>query len=446
MNELVTRSQPEQLKPLQEISKTSATGQRSAVPSLQIAPTTVGKGNRIWNHLSIMWNRFRKRRLEAEDRYEPGAWDVRSAVPRLTALAGMFRELATTGEIRDTFMGPSGWWRRNIRFLHGSVPGEPEDPRDKVRKAFLPLFSPRTGSARTPCPMVLITGATGTLGQAFARVCYLRGLPYRLLSRAEMDIADAASVASALHAFRPWCVVNAAGYVRVHDAEQEHERCFRENAHGPEVLARACAQQNIALATFSSDLVFDGTKSGPYIESDLPAPLNVYGRSKVDAEKRVAGSHPGTLIVRTSAFFGPWDEHNFVTQALRKFRVGEPVIAADDAFVSPTYIPDLANAVLDLLIDAEAGVWHLANANAVSWAQFARAAAQLENQDEGLVQGCRLADLKRSAREPLNSALTSERVQLLSSWENALDRYVWTLSKQPQWSDAEISPNRWTVN
>jgi hypothetical protein len=65
MNELVTRSQPEQLKPLQEISKTSATGQRSAVPSLQIAPATVGKGNRIWNHLSIMWNRFRKRRLES---------------------------------------------------------------------------------------------------------------------------------------------------------------------------------------------------------------------------------------------------------------------------------------------------------------------------------------------------------------------------------------------
>lgn len=65
MNELVTRSQPEPLKPLQEISKTSATGQRSAVPSLQIAPSTVGKGNRIWNHLSIMWNRFRKRRLES---------------------------------------------------------------------------------------------------------------------------------------------------------------------------------------------------------------------------------------------------------------------------------------------------------------------------------------------------------------------------------------------
>jgi hypothetical protein len=144
---------------------------------------------------------------------------------------------------------------------------------------------------------------------------------------------------------------------------------------------------------------------------------------------------PGNALMQDLTLYPP-----------RKFRVGEPVIAADDAFVSPTYIPDLANAVLDLLIDAEAGVWHLANANAVSWAQFARAAAQLENQDEGLVQGCRLADLKRSAREPLNSALTSERVQLLSSWENALDRYVWTLSKQPQRSDAEISPNRWAVN
>src|SRR5206468_12353573 len=112
----------------------------------------------------------------------------------------------------------------------------------------------------------------------------LRGLPHQLRTRQGMDIATPEAVETGLDALQPWAVVNAAGYVRVDDAERERERCFRENVEGPAVLAAACARRGIPLVTFSSDLVFDGRKQDPYVESDPVAPLNVYGSSKAKAE------------------------------------------------------------------------------------------------------------------------------------------------------------------
>lgn len=271
--------------------------------------------------------------------------------------------------------------------------------------------------------MLLIAGATGTLGQALARICRLRGLPYRLLTRAEMDIADSRSVRAAVQAFRPWAVINAAGYVRVDDAEQDSACCFRENTSGPETLANVCAEESVALLTFSSDLVFDGTKAEAYSESDPVAPLNVYGRSKAEAERAVLKTFPEALIVRTSAFFGPWNRYNFLTQTLELVADGKSVHAADDLWISPTYVPDLVHAALDLLIDRERGIWHVANAGRTTWAHFARTAARLAALDEMLVQGCAHSHFALSAARPPRSVLTSERGQWLCPWQDALPRY-----------------------
>ncbi len=109
-----------------------------------------------------------------------------------------------------------------------------------------------TGTGSTTRPL-LITGKTGTLGRAFARLCELRGIAYQLVSRQEMDIADPDSVVRALDALQPWAVINTAGYVRVDQAEAEPERCFRENADGPAVLATACARRGVRLVTYSSN-------------------------------------------------------------------------------------------------------------------------------------------------------------------------------------------------
>src|SRR3954453_20497630 len=201
-----------------------------------------------------------------------------------------------------------------------------------------------------PHPL-LITGATGTLGRAFARMCDLRGLEHRLTSRAELDIVETASIEAALDRIRPWAVINTAGYVRVADAEREPERCFRENARGTANLALACTRSGIPLVTFSSDLVFDGRLGRAYVESDAPCPTCVYGASKLEAEQLVSAACPDALILRTSAFFGPWDPHNFVYHTLRALAAGEQCQDRAHCATLSTYVPHFVNGSNDLLID-----------------------------------------------------------------------------------------------
>jgi dTDP-4-dehydrorhamnose reductase len=238
-----------------------------------------------------------------------------------------------------------------------------------------------------------------------------------------MDIGDAASIQTMVEAVRPWAIVNTAGYVRVDDAERDAARCMRENAKGPALLAAECAAHGVRLITFSSDLVFDGKQATPYTEGDAVAPLNVYGVSKAQAERHVLERSPSALVIRTSAFFGPWDEYNFVTLALNALGEGQPFIAADDLFVSPTYVPDLVNASLDLLIDGERGIWHLANDGAISWADFARLAASFAGISNDAVEARPAAALGFIAPRPRYSVMASERGHLMPSLEDALARY-----------------------
>jgi dTDP-4-dehydrorhamnose reductase len=271
---------------------------------------------------------------------------------------------------------------------------------------------------------LLITGASGTLGRAFARVCASRGLPHVATTRAQLDLTDPEAIERALDAATPAAVVNTAGYVRVDDAEGDAGACFAANAFGPARLAAACARRGLGLVTFSTDLVFDGAKGEPYVEADAPAPLNVYGRSKAEAERLVLSAWPAALVVRTSAFFGPWDDANFITRALRALAAGESFAAASDAIVSPTYVVDLAHAALDLLLAGECGLWHLANRGACSWVDLARNAAEIANLRTGLIEARTSRELELRAPRPPYSALTSERGATLPSLQDALARYL----------------------
>ena len=335
--------------------------------------------------------------------YEAGLWDVSGGTPRQTALATLAQQLANGKAPDHPALSGVGWWQREARLTyppHGEVTSRPMAGR--------PL---------------LISGATGTLGQAFARFCAMRGLPAHLLSRAELDIASQASVDAALARWNPWAVINTAGFVRVDEAEHE-PRQWRENVTGPAILARACARAGIRLLSFSSDLVFDGGKPSPYVESDAPHPLNVYGRSKLEAERRVLKLAPDALVIRTAAFFGPWDGYNFVARALDALRKGERWRAAIDQLVSPTYVPDLVQAALNLLIDGERGIWHLANRGVVSWAGFAQMVAEAAGLDAGLVDPVPGVMLGQIAPRPRYSALHSERGLTLARLKDAVTQYL----------------------
>ncbi|HLM45768.1 MAG TPA: sugar nucleotide-binding protein, partial [Myxococcaceae bacterium] len=174
-------------------------------------------------------------------------------------------------------------------------------------------------------------------------------------------------------------------------------------------------------------LVFDGSHAllnKPYVESDPVAPLSVYGRSKAEMEARVREILPTTLIIRTSALFGPWDSTNFITRTLRELERGRRVVAADDERVSPTYVVDLVHTVLDLLIDREVGVWHLANQGAITWAALAERVAELADVESRHLEARPSYSLRRAARRPRYSVLGSERGGLMPTLEDALQRYV----------------------
>lgn len=350
----------------------------------------------VWSLFgTVDWNTLL---TERRGIYEPGVFDARGQTPRPTALAHAAAGLARHGAFDHPILDQPGWWRRDSRFYR---------PSGKASPACRLVGSPRP---------LLITGATGTLGRGFSRVCHTRGLDHVLTSRRDLDIADARSVEAALACHRPWAVVNTAGFVRVADAEREADLCRRENAAGAEVLARACARQGIPLVTFSSDLVFDGRIGRPYTESDAPCPASVYGASKREAEERVLACHPKALMVRTSAFFGPWDRHNFVWSVLNRLAAGQTVEACGD-IVSPTYVPDLAHVVLDTLIDGASGVWHMATPGEISWRMLAEQVARRAGLDPGLVRET------GSTGPARNNALTSERGLLLPPLDSAIDRY-----------------------
>ena len=195
------------------------------------------------------------------------------------------------------------------------------------------------------------------------------------------------------------------------------------NTLGPQLLAAACKKHDIKFMTFSSDLVFDGTKYHGYTEDDLVNPLNIYGKSKADAEVLVKIENLNALIIRSSAFFGLSDNFNFVHSVIECLRNNKPFSAADDICVSPTYVPDLVNTSLDLMIDDESGIWHLTNEGETTWAQLARTVANRARLDNDLIRPTPKRLMGYRAERPGYSVLKSNNGVLLPTLENALNRY-----------------------
>jgi dTDP-4-dehydrorhamnose reductase len=345
--------------------------------------------------------------------YEPGPFDVRGPRPRETAIASMVRKFASGQPFDHPVLDVPGVWHRSDRFAWKPEQGSPD------ALAYRP---PLVRTARPP-RRLLIIGRNGTLGQAFVTACAKRALPFESCSRLELDIVSPLSIKETLARVEPWAVINAAGYVRVDDAETDDVRCRLVNVRGTENLAVACHLAGIPLVSFSSDLVFNGSKRQPYIESDLVDPLNVYGMSKAEAERTITNIQGKALVLRTSSFIGPHDQANFISVALKALSSGRRFAAASDVVISPTYVPHLATAVLDLLIDGETGIWHLANAGALSWADLAREAAGRAKLDSRLIDALPASELRWRSDRPYYSALGSERASLMPTLDVALDAF-----------------------
>ena len=366
----------------------------------------------FWGLLGIYnWSSL----LTVDDgQYEPGVFDLRAPKPRPTALARLARDLAGGRTPDFPVLDTPGWWTRWERLRYPPVR---LNPQSDYRGA--PLGHDPSPEGRS----FLITGGGGELGRCFVRLAMLRGLAWRALLHSEMDITDPACVEAVLKVFRPWAVINAAGLHSPDSAEEQPERARLALAEGPAVLAAACARWQIPLVTFSSDQVFDGSKGDKYVESDPVAPLSAYGKYQAEGERRARDTWEETLVIRSGSHFSPYEERNSITKALNALVAGQPWPVAKDCTVTLTYVVDLCNDVLDLLIDGERGIWHIAHPQAMSWFEHVRLAAKIIGVDDRTLQARPMKSLKRPAPRPLYSALGSERGVLSTPLDQALGRY-----------------------
>ncbi|MFS4461018.1 family 1 glycosylhydrolase [Bdellovibrio sp. HCB2-146] len=363
-----------------------------------------------WSLLgSFNWNVLCKHDVNF---YESGVFDLNTASkkPRKTLIAEMVKSLAQEKTYTHPLIQEEKWKKHHLRVRYAPTQEH--------------MSCPLLRSSAKP---ILITGGGGSLANAFARICSERNIPFYVLSKANLDIADASAVKKVFDQISPWAVINTAGYRHIDKAETETTLCFRSNVVGPQVLAEECKKRKIQFLTFSSGFVFDGNQSRSYTESDKTKPVNAYGRSKAAAESFILSSYPQALIIRSSAFFGPWDQNNFLAKCFRTLRSNQVFYAPRDISVSPTYLPDLVHASLDLLIDKESGIIHLVNEGKVSWYEFASYAHRLSGLSKySFLVSCSQETFNFRATRPTNSSLTSEKVKILPGLESAIFNYLKT--------------------
>ena len=239
----------------------------------------------------------------------------------------------------------------------------------------------------------------------------------------QVSVTDPEAVDSLLSRMRPEVVFNCAAYNAVDRAETERDLAFAVNGRGPAVVARLCSRHGIRLVHFSTNFVFDGGLDRPYAESDQPAPLNIYGASKLEGERRVLALQPDALVIRTSALYGDSGSAikggSFPERILARAHHGEALRIVDDQTVNPTSTADLAPAAMALAETELSGIVHLVAAGCASWADFARAVVE-ESGVRAEVKAIASAELGAPARRPRNGCLASTRVAPMRPWREGL--------------------------
>lgn len=271
---------------------------------------------------------------------------------------------------------------------------------------------------------VLVTGAAGLLARAVAPECERRGHRVLALTRSELDIRDPAALDATLGSISPDVVINCAAYTDVDAAESDERAAMRLNDEAAALLAGAAARASASIVLPSSDYVFDGRRSRPYVESDMPSPLSAYGRSKLGGETSVAVANPAHFIVRSSWLFGPGGA-NFVDSMLGLAGEQHEVLASSDQVSCPTYTPHLAAAIAELIEGAHFGIHHVAASGSCSRYEFAREIFDAAGEDTDVLAASG-EFLARPAPRPARSVLRSERpgAKALPHWRRGLAEYM----------------------
>jgi dTDP-4-dehydrorhamnose reductase len=279
---------------------------------------------------------------------------------------------------------------------------------------------------------ILLTGGLGLLGGALIAELNRIRRAYIAPSPEELDLRLSGVVEAWMKRTPPAAVINAAAYTDVVRAEEEDQQneVWRLNRDAPRALARACAARGVPLIHVSTDFVFDGKKNGPYDENDAVAPLQVYGRSKLEGERAVFAELPTAVVVRTSTLFGPGrrERPHYVDAVLSRARRGARLELVRRPVSSPTYAPDLARALLDLVDVESAGVFHVVNGGECSRIELALEAMRLAGPDFAADVVERPEHPGGPPRPPY-SVLNTSRFSAhcgrgIRSWQEALAEYI----------------------
>jgi dTDP-4-dehydrorhamnose reductase len=271
---------------------------------------------------------------------------------------------------------------------------------------------------------LLVTGAAGMLGRDVMLAAGNAGHDVVGFGRAELDVANAGALDRKLDLERPDVVINCAAWTDVDGAEEAEEAAFAINGAGAGNVAAAAAKIEAKVLHVSTDYVFDGSKGAGYVESDQPAPLSAYGRTKLAGEEAVAAANKRHFIVRSAGLFGIGGR-NFVETMLQLAETRNEVLVVRDQVGSPTYTWHLAYGIVRLIDGMEYGIHHMAAAGQCSWYEFAREIFEQAEVECKVLSGT-TEMLGRPAPRPAFSALVSQREHaiLLPSWQDGLAGYL----------------------
>jgi dTDP-4-dehydrorhamnose reductase len=282
---------------------------------------------------------------------------------------------------------------------------------------------------------VLVIGANGQLGSDLLRLQRKRPDEIEMvpLSRKELDVSIANTIGTAVSDYHFDVIINCTGYNKVDEAENHATEVFAINAHAPQRMAAVCKARGAMFVHFSTDYVFDGRSRKPYVETDAPSPVNVYGASKLLGESLVLREYTeGSLIARVASLFGVAGSSgkggNFVETMLRLAREKGEVRVVNDLRMSPTSTMDVAKALLSLIHQRAApGIYHIVNSGDATWFEFAQEIihqAGIAARVVPITSQEYPALAARPAYSVLNNQKVAKLIGLIPHWREALNRYL----------------------
>lgn len=274
---------------------------------------------------------------------------------------------------------------------------------------------------------VLVTGVKGQLGYDVVKDLEKRGHQPIGVDRDEMDLMDNEAIRTFIMNLKPEAIIHCAAYTAVDKAEEEVETCYQINAESVKVISECAKELDVKLIYISTDYVFDGTKEGEYVETDLPNPINVYGASKLKGEQYVQTLLEKYYIVRISWVFGV-NGNNFIKTMRRLGSERDELNIINDQVGSPTYTADLAPLLVDMMETDKYGIYHVTNEETCSWYEFANEIFK-QSRIEVKTNPITTDQYPTAAKRPMNSRMSKAKLKangfnLLPTWQEALAHYL----------------------